>query len=102
MIPKEPGKFKLGDYFHWVFFNPKEKKYDTLRSKLTVFVKGESKQNEGIQSNDLGSFYDKIDAADNTLQKTAGLEWLKWVFGSFILVVLGASVYLVVRKNQVL
>jgi hypothetical protein len=102
MIPKEPGKYNLGDYFHWVFFNPKEKKYDTLRSNLTVFVKGESKQNEGIQSNDLGSFYDKIDGADNTLQKTAGLEWLKWVFGSFILVVLGASVYLVVRKNQVL
>jgi hypothetical protein len=102
MIPKEPGKYNLGDYFHWVFFNPKEKKYDTLRSNLTVFVKGESKQNEGIQSNDLGSFYDKIDGADNTLQKTAGLEWLKWVFGSFILAVLGASVYLVVRKNQVL
>lgn len=98
MIPKEPGKFNLGNYFRWVYFNPKTKKYDTLRSQLTVSVTGESKQNEGIQSNDLGSFYDKIDLTDNTLRKTASMDWLTWVFASFILVVLSASAYLVLRK----
>lgn len=99
MIPKEPGKFNLGNYFHWVFFNPKEKKYDTLRSRLTVYVTGESKKNEVIESNDLGSFYDKMDATDNSLQKVANTDWLKWVFTGFILAVLSASAYLVVRKN---
>ncbi len=68
MIPKEPGKYKLADYFQWVFFNPRTSKYDTLRSQLTLYVTGESKKNEAILSNDLGNFYDKIGATDNTLQ----------------------------------
>ena len=33
MIPKEPGEYRLGDYFQWVYFNPKLVKYDTLKSK---------------------------------------------------------------------
>jgi hypothetical protein len=99
MIPKEPGKFDLGNYFQWVYFNPREKKYDTLKSQLTVYVTGESKKNEVIQSNDLGSFYDKIDATDNSLKKVANTDWLTWMFTAFILAVLSASTYLVVRKN---
>jgi hypothetical protein len=98
MIPKEPGQYKLGDYFQWVFFNPAKAKYDTLKSKLTVYVTGESKKNEAIQSNDLGSFYDGIESADNTLQKVHNVQWQKWVFNGFIVLMLGAAVFLVVRK----
>ena len=99
MIPKEPGKFDLDKYFQWVYFNPREKKYDTLKSQLTVYVTGESKKNEIIESNDLGSFYDKIDATDNALKKVANTDWLTWMFTAFILAVLSASTYLVVRKK---
>jgi hypothetical protein len=99
MIPKEPGKFNLGKYFRWIYFNPREKKYDTLASKLTVNVSGESRKNEAIQSTDVGTFYDKIGEADNALQTTRSNAWQKWAFTSFILVVIGASVYLVARKN---
>jgi hypothetical protein len=99
LIPKEPGKFNLGDYFQWVYFNPKEKKYDTLRSKLTVFVTGESKKNEVIESNDLGSFYDKMNTTDNNLKTVSNTNWQKWAFTLFLLAVLGASTYLVVRKT---
>ena len=99
MIPKEPGKFNLGKYFRWIYFNPKEKRYDTLASKLTVNVSGESRKNEAIQSTDVGTFYDKIGEADNALQTTRSNAWQKWAFTSFILVVIGASVYLVARKN---
>jgi hypothetical protein len=98
LIPKEPGTYKLADYIHWVFFNPRTKKYDTLASKLTLNVTGESKKNEAIQSNDLGSFYDKIDKADNTLRVVSDNSWQKWAFNIFILLMLGASVYLVARK----
>jgi len=59
MIPKEPGNYKLGDYFQWIFFNPQTKKYDTLRSHQVVNVTGESFKNQAIGSNDLGSFYDQ-------------------------------------------
>jgi hypothetical protein len=98
LIPKEPGTYKLGDYIKWIYFNTKSKKYDTLRSKIVLNVTGESKKNEAIQSNDLGSFYDKIDEVDNTLKKVADTSWQKWAFNTFIVLILAASVYLVVRK----
>jgi len=98
MIPKEPGKYKQGEYFQWVFFNPKTSKYDTLKSQLTLYVTGESKKNESILSNDLGNFYDKIGTTDNTLLAIEDRRWQKWAFNGFIFVMLGASVYLVLKK----
>lgn len=98
LIPKEPGTFKLGDYFIWPFFNPKTKKYDTLRSKYTVMVKGESQKNQSIESTSLGSFYDRIDATDNTIQDSNAYDWAKISFNIFIVVMLLASAYLVLRK----
>ncbi len=97
-IPKEPGQFNLGDYVQWVFFNPKEKKYDTLKSQLTVYVTGESKKNEVIQSNDLGSFYDKIGDADNTLLSVQNKSWQLWAFNSFIAVMMIGAGYLIFKK----
>ena len=101
LIPKEPGQFKLGDYFQWVFFNPKQKKYDTLRSALTVSVKGESRKNEVIQSSDLGNFYDQINGADNNLKVMSNTRWHRWVFNGLIVVLLGLSVFFLFRKSHV-
>lgn len=98
MIPKEPGTYNLGDYFQWVFFNPATKKYDTLRAKAVVNVSGESQQNQAIESNDAGSFYDRIALADNNLRTSAGDGWLKIGLNIFILLTLGASAYLVFKK----
>jgi len=98
MIPKEPGTYRLGDYFQWVFFNPRTKKYDTLRSTQGVTVAGESQKNQAIESSDPGSFYDRINIADNTLQSSSGEDWLKIGANIFILLMLGASVYLVFKK----
>jgi hypothetical protein len=99
MIPKEPGEYKMKDYFYWVFFNPAKQKYDSLRPKLVFTVTGESKKNEAIQANDLGSFYDKIDAADNTLQPLADNRWQRWVFHAFIVVTLGAAAFIIFKKS---
>jgi hypothetical protein len=98
MIPKEPGKYNLRNYFQWVYFNPEQRKYDTLRSKLTVFVTGESKKNEAILSNDAGSFYDKINASNNTLQVISDTRWQKWALNGFIVLMLGASAFLLFKK----
>jgi hypothetical protein len=98
MISKEPGEYNLGKYFQWVYFNPDKKQYDTLKSKLTVYVTGESKKNDAILANDAGSFYDKIETSNNTLQSIADTSWQKTAFDIFILVVLGASAYIVFKK----
>ena len=98
LIPREPGKYDMKNYFQWVFFNPKTAKYDTLRSKLTLNVTGESTRNQAIQSTDPGTFYDKAEDADNTLRTLADNRWQKTAFTSFILLMLGASAYLVLKK----
>ncbi len=98
MIPKEPGTYKLGDYFQWIFFNTETKKYDTLKSKQVVTVDGESFKNQSIGSNDLGSFYDRIDTADNSLRYFANNNWMKWTLNLFIVVIMGATVFMVFKK----
>lgn len=98
MIPKEPGTYDLKNYFQWVFFNPDEGKYDTLKSRLTVYVTGESTKNEVIEANDDGSFYDKIQTAGNSLMVISDHGWQQTAFGIFILLALGFSAYLVFKK----
>ncbi|MFM7431321.1 MAG: hypothetical protein ACKO1F_15675, partial [Flammeovirgaceae bacterium] len=98
MIPKEPGMFAMKDYFKWVFFNPKTKKYDTLQSNQTVNVIGESQKNQSIESNDLGSFYDRADSTDNQLKSMATTNWIKIAINIFIGLMLLAAAYLVFKK----
>ena len=98
MIPKEPGTYSIGDYFQWIFFNPNSKKYDTLRSTQVVNVSGESQRNQAIESTDTGSFYDRISTTDNTLQSSITSDWIKMGLNIFILLMLGASAYLVFKK----
>ena len=98
LIPKEPGRYDLKDYFQWIFFNPEEHRYDTLQSKLTVYVTGESTKNELIQANDDGAFYDKIHTADNSLIVINENTWQQTAFNIFIFLVLATSAYLVIKK----
>lgn len=98
LIPKEPGEYNLGNYFNWVFFNPKTNRYDTLQSRQVVHVSGESLQNQAIESKDTGSFYDRISLADNTLSSTLEEHWIKMAANIFILLMLGASVFMVFKK----
>lgn len=98
LIPKEPGRYDLKNYFQWVFFNPDEERYDTLQSRLTVYVTGESTKNEIIEANDDGSFYDKIQTADNSLTLIRENNWQQTAFGVFILLILASSAYLVFKK----
>ncbi len=97
-IPKEPGEYDLGDYFQWIFFNHKTEKYDTLKSDKRIAITGESKKNEAIQSNDLGSFYDRIAFEDNELTSTDRFEWIKIFANILILGMLGTSVYIILKK----
>ena len=98
LIPKEPGDYNLGEYFRWVFFNPKTNQYDTLKSNYAVSVTGESQRNQVIENKDQGSFYDRIANADNTLRSSMDGNWVKIGANLFILLMLGASVFLVFKK----
>jgi hypothetical protein len=99
MIPKEPGKYKLGDFFQWVFFNPQTKRYDTLKSQQVVNVTGESFTNQSIISNDLGSFYDRMETADNSLHSISDTQWMKWTINIFIVVLLATTAFVMLKKK---
>ena len=99
MIPREPGEYKLGDYFQWVFFNPRTARYDTLKSKVTVKIGGESLKDEAISANDLGSFYDKIGSVDNTLKQRNAMDWLSVFVYGFVTLSILLSLYLVFKKS---
>lgn len=98
IVPKEPGQYNLGDYMQWVFFNPNKKEYDTLRSTYTLQVEGESQQNQFIESTDPGSFYDRTDTTQNTLQATTHINWFTIGFNAFIVIMLAASAYLLFKR----
>lgn len=98
-IPNEPGAYDLKDYFAWVFFNTRKDQYDTLTAQVSISVTGESKKNETIIANDLGTFYDLIEVEDNTLINKQDWTLIKLVANGFILLILGASVYIVFKKQ---
>jgi len=98
IIPQEPGQFNLKDYVRLVYFNPKRKTYDTLKSKVGLAINGESKKNDFISSSDGGSFYDRISLADNILRSTKPSAWIKMGFSALAVVMIGVSVWLVFKK----
>lgn len=97
-IPNEPGEANLGDIFKWIYFDPVKERYDTLASSQVVLVKGTSRKNEYILSNDLGSFYDKIDFIDNTAYRTDERPWFKIMVNVFIFAILGFTAFIYFRN----
>lgn len=98
IVPNEPGKYRLGDLFSWVYFNPTTEKYDTLTSDVTLQVEGKSRQNEMISDQDVGSFYDKISRVDNTLAPRRADNWERWLANGLILSMLVLTAVVVFRR----
>ncbi|PIB36734.1 hypothetical protein BFP72_15660 [Reichenbachiella sp. 5M10] len=97
-IPNEPGDFDMGEYFHWIYFNTKTETYDTLKSEIVLHVTGESKKNESILSNDMGSFYDGIELEDNTLISLDSRKNLRTIVNLVIFALIGISMALMFKK----
>ncbi len=97
-IPNEPGTYHLGDYISMIYFDPLEAKYDTLRSARVINVTGESKRNQVITSNDLGSFYDIIETESNNLTGDQRNDQIKLLANIFLLIMLGLTIFFIFRK----
>ena len=97
-IPNEPGTFNLGDFISFIYFDSVKEKYDTLRSDIVVVATGESKKNVAISSNDLGAFYDIIELESNKLTSIGGASFIQWIANVIIVVLLGLTVFLMIRK----
>jgi hypothetical protein len=82
----------------FIYFNPQLHKYDTLKPRESLVVSGESFKNQDIASTDVGSFYQRIADADNTLKQSSSWPYSTWLINIFILAMLGISAYLVFKK----
>jgi hypothetical protein len=100
LVPQEPGIYDLGSRVFMVYFDPILKKYDTLRSGKKLEVSGESMTGLLMTSNDATSFYDRISEADNSLSHRTDNDYVRFLMNGLILLILGASVYLFVKKPQ--
>lgn len=98
-IPNEPGSYDMGDYFSWIFFNPEDGVYDTLRSEIKFEVTGESKKNVNISSTDLGSFYDSIDTKSNELVSLKKDKTLAIVANLLIIAMLAGAGFMFFKKQ---
>ena len=98
VIPKQPGKFVLGKYFQWIYFNVKTEKFDTLRSKLTLLVAGKSSDNKLNTLQREGDLYRGIELKD-----TLDVVWGRWVnwrqVVNLILMGMGAIIVYLVWKR---
>ncbi len=69
-----------------------------MRWKQVVAVTGESRKNEYILSNDMGSFYDGIEFKENTLSSLDDSSWMRIFANVFILAMLALTVLVFIRK----
>ncbi|WMN05983.1 BatD family protein [Marivirga arenosa] len=100
VIPKEPGEYDLSDYFQFIFFNTATDKYDTLKSRYNLNIKGESMANVNIeQASSDGLFYDRIGEVSNDLQSLKATDVWKWVFNIFLIVAFSVSLFFLLKKS---
>lgn len=100
IIPNEPGKYDMGEYFSWIFFNTETEKYDTLKSELQLAVGGESLKNEKISSGDLGGFYRNIPGASNELNSMSSRNIWPYVLNFGVAVLLGTLFFFFFTKRK--
>ncbi|WP_229248222.1 BatD family protein [Dyadobacter sandarakinus] len=77
VVPKKDGKFILGRYFQWIYFNTADQAYDTLRSSKMLEVKGEDYQLANLSLNGSPGLYDNLESLDSTQESISYKQLLK-------------------------
>ncbi len=100
IIPEQAGKFALANYFNWIYFNVDKARFDTLRSKLVLIVKGQPRDRKLDTSLEKGGIYESIE-----LQDSLEVQWNRWVnwrqLVNFVLIIMfGFIVFLFWRASK--
>ena len=100
IIPEQAGKFALANYFNWIYFNVDKARFDTLRSKLVLTVKGQPRDRKLDTSLEKGGIYESIE-----LQDSLEVQWNRWVnwrqLVNFVLIIMfGFIVFLFWRASK--
>ncbi|MHA8053056.1 BatD family protein [Aquirufa sp. OSTEICH-129A] len=74
IIPKQPGKFALKQYFYWIYFNTRTEKFDTLRSKINVEIQGQPSDTRLNTSREMEGLYRGLENLNSD-----DVVWNRWV-----------------------
>ncbi len=66
LIPKRAGTYPLSRYFRWTYFNPRTNRYQTLTSRLSLTVQGETRTDGALADGGAGSLYDGLERLDTS------------------------------------
>lgn len=97
VVPRQDGKFPLGRYFQWVYFDPVKEKYDTLRPTKILQVKGEDYRLGNISLNSSLSLYDNLEKLDSSKEHFDYRKILRDITNAVVILLLLAMVW-VIRK----
>lgn len=100
IIPEQPGKFALANYFNWIYFNVDKERFDTLRSKLELTVVGQPRDRKLDTSLEKGGLYESIENQDSL-----DVHWNRWAnwrqLVNFVLMIMfGFIVFLFWRASK--
>ncbi|WP_229252941.1 BatD family protein [Dyadobacter helix] len=97
VVPRKDGKFPLGRYFQWIYFNTARVRYDTLRSVKILEVRGEDYKLGNISLSSSLGLYDNLENLDTTRKTINYKELLKNLTSAVAILLLIAMVW-VIRK----
>lgn len=97
IVAKQNGRYPLGRFFQWIYFNPSKARYDTLRSSKTITVAGEDLQTASVLDADAGFIYENIDQLNTTEGYVDYQDIIRVLTNSVVLVLLGIMVW-IIRK----
>jgi len=96
IIPKKAGKYNLGEYISWVYFNTQTQKYDTLCSKIQFEAIGNqvaTYQSDSLQT----GLYAEIESDNQLLSINKGSN-IDLVANISLLVLLSLTAFLTFKK----
>jgi hypothetical protein len=98
-----PGKVALSDYIFWVYFDPTLNRFDTLKSRIVLTVKGDQANNKMIAANQSDKFYEMVSTQSGKLRNAnSNDQFKKWANIGFI-VMLSFTLLFIFRgrKNKI-
>ncbi|MEJ8758061.1 BatD family protein [Pontibacter sp. H259] len=100
VLPREPGKYNLGNVMEWIYFDPLTVRYDTLRPALTVQITGSRDTDALVLSRELGPFYKIIENEDDTLVSLHQFDEIKRYTNIILAVLLAVSGFVFIKRRK--
>lgn len=66
VVPRKDGEFPLGRYFQWIYFDVEQQAYDTLRSAVSLDVRGDDYKLANLSLTGSSGLYDNLENLDSS------------------------------------